>query len=278
MWCWCVRRNTMRAQKLVLFAGLALSTCGLRGNDAWLKPERFKVTPGATLRFQILAAERFSADNNSPIAAPDYDVKGRLGTELIAAALVDKDRERAVFAVSLIRPGHTAIAGELGPIFLEKSPDEIEARLREVHAGEALREAWGRQEAETPWREQLRRYVKTFVRVGEPFVANEDWARALGTPLEIIPESDPTKLRSGDRLSVRVLREGETLQNFALNFTTADESRDHVVFTDFAGRAEITLDAAGLWLIHGTDLRLAEKPEKNETWASAFVSLTLEVN
>ena len=97
MWCWCVRRNPMWAQKLVLFAGLALSTCGLRGNDAWLKPERFKVTPGATLRFQILAAERFSADKTSPIAAPDYEVKARLGSELIAAALVDKDRERAVF-------------------------------------------------------------------------------------------------------------------------------------------------------------------------------------
>jgi hypothetical protein len=50
------------------------------------------------------------------------------------------------------------------------------------------------------------------------------------------------------------------------------------MFTDLAGRAEITLDAAALWLVHGTDLRLAEKPGENETWASAFVSLTLEVN
>ena len=268
----------MSLQKLVLFTGLALSTCGLRGDDAWLKPERFKATPGATLRFQILAAERFSVDRTSPIAVADYGVKGRLGAELITAAFVDKDRDRAVFSVTLIGPGHAVIAGELGPVFLEKSADAIEARLREIHAGEALREAWGRQTVETPWREHLRRYVKTFVRVGEPSLANEDWARALGAPLEIVPERDPTKLRAGDRLSVRVLREGAPLQNFALNFTTADDSRDHVMFTDLAGRAEITLDAAALWLVHGTDLRLAEKPRGNETWVSAFVSLTLEVN
>ena len=278
MWCWCVRREVMSPQKLVLFAGLALSACGLRGDDAWLKPERFKATPGATLRFQILAADRFPADETAPIAAQGFSATGRLGAESIAAALLEKDRERAVFSVALIRPGHAVIASELAPLFLEKSADAIEARLREVHAGEALREAWGRQTAETPWREHLRRYVKTFVRVGEPFEANADWARALGAPLEIIPERDPTKLSAGDRLSVRVLREGTPLPNFALNFTTADDSRDHVIFTDLAGRAEIELDVAGLWLIDGTHLRLAEKPEKNETWVSAYVSLTMEVN
>ncbi len=266
--------------KLVLFAGLALITGGLRvrSEPAWLKPERFKATPGATLRFQIFFAERFSADEILPIPAPNYGVKIRLGADLIAAALVDKDPHQAMFSASLIRPAHAAILGELEPVFLEKSADQIETRLREVHAGEALREAWGRQPAATPWREHLSRYVKTFVRVGEPFVAQEDWARAMGAALEIIPEQDPTRLRAGDRLSVKVVREGTPLQNFALNFTTADDSRDHVVFTDLSGRAEVTLDATGRWLIHGTDLRLAEKPEKNETWVSAFASLALEVN
>jgi hypothetical protein len=278
MSCWSVQRKIMSPLKLVLLAGLAFNTCGLRGENAWLKPERFKATPGATLRFQIVTAEGFFADETIPIAAPNYGVKVRLGQDLIAAALVDKDRDQARFSVTLIRPGHAAIAGELEPIFLEKSAEEIEARLREVHAGEALREAWGRQAPETPWREHVMRYVKIFVRVGEPSVATADWSQALGAPLEIIPEQDPTKLRAGDRLSVRALREGAPLPNFALDFKTADDSRDHVMFTDLAGRAEITLDAAGLWLIYGTDLRLAQKPQKDETWVSTFASLALEVN
>jgi len=275
---WCARGKVMSPHTLVLLAGLAWSTSGLRADATWLKPERFKATPGATLHFQVLTAERFCAAETSAIPIQGYAVNGRLGAELIATAWIDKDRDRAIFSISLIRPGHAVITGELEPVFLEKSAEQIEARLREIHAGEALRETWGRQTAQTPWHELLRRYVKTFVRVGEPFVANEDWARPLGTTLEIIPEQDPTKLRTGDRLNVKVLREGAPLQNFGLNFTTADDSRDHVVFTDLAGRAEITLDAAGLWLIHGTDLRLAQKPEKNETWVSTFASLAVEVN
>jgi len=278
MWCWCVRHKVMSRLKLVFIAGLALSTCRLWADDTWLKPERFTATPGATLRFQILSAERFPASPSSLLAAPGYTVKGRLGAELIESALVDQDRDQVIFSVTLIRPGHAVIASELAPIILEKGANEIEARLREVHAGEALREVWGRQAAAAPWREYLRRYVKTLVRVSEPYATHADWAQALGAPLEIIPERDPTKLSAGDRLTVRVLKEGAPLENFALNFTTADDSRDHVMFTDLAGRAEMTLDAPGLWLIHGTNLELAEKPEKNETWLSTFVSLTFEVN
>ena len=48
--------------------------------------------------------------------------------------------------------------------------------------------------------------MKTFVRVGESG-ADRSWEQPVGIALEIVPAKDPTALRAGDELTVRLRSE-----------------------------------------------------------------------
>ena len=267
----------MALTPLAALAGLTLSALSVNATEAWLKPERFAATPGATLRFEVFSARRFPVDPITPLAGRGYQASCAIGGAPLMAALIDQPAATSDFSIALIRPGTALVAAELKPSFIELSNEEVETRFRDLHAGAELREIWARQPAATPWRERQAAHVKGFVRVGEPSATRRDWAKAIGAALEIVPEQDPLNLKLGDRLGVKILRAGVPLENFAVNFIASDQSQEHVVFTDLNGRAQITLGANGLWLVHGTDLQLAIKPENQETWVSDFASLILEV-
>jgi uncharacterized GH25 family protein len=93
-------------------------------------------------------------------------------------------------------------------------------------------------------------------------------SRATGQPLELIPLTDLTHLKSGDKLTVKVLFEGKPLPGIAIKATYAgfEDGRktEHAAqkkgghgaarqfpvetLTDDQGQAEISLDRSGYWL------------------------------
>jgi twitching motility protein PilT len=53
------------------------------------------------------------------------------------------------------------------------------------------------------------KHAKTYVRVGRR--ADSSWSEPLGLGLEIVPTADPTSLRAGSPLQVRLLKDGQPL-------------------------------------------------------------------
>jgi hypothetical protein len=268
-----VRRGLLRAARVWVCA--ALVTAGLRGHDTWLQPERFAVTPGAMLAFDLTSSDGFVGFQTAIIPERVARVAARLGgAELTAGALTATEKTLR-FPVTVGRPGVMVVAVELKPRLLELEPDKIETYLREIHASDELREAWAAVPAPRRWRESYVKYAKSFVRVGEPPAEERAWAEPLGLALEIVPERDPTALKEGDALPVRVLRGGKPLAAFALGYVSAGETREHVAVTDADGRATATLDARGVWLVHGTDLRRVMAADRE--WESDFTTMVVEV-
>ena len=93
--------------------------------------------------------------------------------------------------------------------------------------------------------------------------------------LEIVPEKDPTILREGDELSVRVLKNGTPYGAFSLNALAAGERKGETQRTDPAGRVTFRLNKTGAWLLRGTDVRKSTKMDAD--WESDFTTVTLEV-
>jgi uncharacterized GH25 family protein len=125
------------------------------------------------------------------------------------------------------------------------------------------------------WRERYAKHTKTFVRVGEP-QDDRSWAEPVGSELEIVPEKDPTALRVGDELQVRVLKGGAPHRDFALNAVAGGAAKGETKRTDAEGRAVFRLNKAGPWLLRGTDVRRTTEPDAD--WESDFATLTLSVS
>jgi hypothetical protein len=252
-----------------------LAMGGLRAHDTWLQPERFAVTPGATLAFDLTSSDGFVGFQTAINPGRVARMLARLGgAELKPGALAAAERTLR-FPVTVGRPGVMVMGIELKPRLLELEADKIETYLREIHASDDLREAWAAVPAPRRWRESYVKHAKTLVRVGEPAADERAWAEPLGLALEIVPARDPTALKEGDALPVRVLRGGKPLAGLALGYVSAGETREHVAVTDADGRATATLDARGVWLVHGTDLRRVVAADRE--WESDFTTMVVEV-
>ena len=265
----------MTAGKFFCAVAALAAAGGLRAHDTWLQPERFAATPGATLGLDLTSADGFVGFETAIKPERVARTLGRLGDGEVKLGPAAATERTLRFPVTLTQPGVAVLGLELKPRLLELEAEKIETYFREIHAGDELRETWAAVPEPRRWRESYVKNVKTFVRVGEPAAGERAWAEPLGLALEIVPERDPTALREGEVLPVRVLRGGQPLAGFVLAYVSAGETREHVAVTDAEGRASAVLDARGAWLVHGTDLRRATAADRE--WDSDFTTMVVEV-
>ncbi len=253
----------------------ALGATVARAHDTWLEPERFAATPGATLGFSLTSAAEFGPLES---AVKPWRVRRalmRLGGETTFLGEGVTGEKALAFKTTLPRPGVAVVWLELKPRTLELTAEKVEEYFREIHASDELRAQWTALPEPKKWRETYVKHVKTFVRVGEPVATERAWAEPVGAALEIVPERDPTKLKLGDELPVRVLRSGVAVENFMVAFVASGGLREHVIVTGPDGRAKMKLDLAGEWMVHGTDLRRSTEPDLE--WESDFVTMVVSV-
>jgi uncharacterized GH25 family protein len=245
-----------------------------RAHDTWLQPAKFSVPAGATVVLEMTSADGFKGPETA--IKPDRIAlaTGRLAGSMVALGEPAAGEKILRFSTLLARPGVAVMGVELKPRLLDLAADKIELYLAEIHADAALRATWAAVPEPRKWRELYVKNTKTFVRVGEPAPGDRTWAETLGLRLEILPERDPTMLRAGDELPVRVLRDGKPFAGFTISFVAAGETKEHITITDGQGRAHAVLDAAGAWLVHGTDLRRVKQAERE--WESDFTTMVVE--
>jgi len=177
-------------------------------------------------------------------------------------------------------PGVSTIGIELHPKTLVLAPKLIEEYLGEIDADSGIRATWKSLGDNQKWTESYTKHAMTFARItpAKPdsnWMAEKAWSKPMGLGLELVPERDPTALRGGDTLVVRVLRNGVALAGFSVGAIREGRSKAIFFRTDAAGRAAVVLDRGGLWLLNGTSLRRSTTGAT--VWESDFVTATLRV-
>ncbi len=258
------------AVRTMLFAGLTITALA---HDTWLIPDKFNVAPNSTVTLDMTSGMEFPKLDVGPKPERVQSAKCRLAgntfdiTNKIAAS------NSLQFKAELPETGIATFWVKLPPRSLELKPEQVKEYLDEVDAPESLRKQWAEMKPQR-WRESYTKHPKTFARVGEPR-ADTSWAERVGMFLEIVPETDPTVLKVGDELAVRVLKDGQPFAAFSLNAVSADDKKGETRKTDAAGRVSFRLTKEGRWLFRGTDIRKSSQPEID--WESDFATLTLEV-
>ncbi|MEO7362999.1 MAG: DUF4198 domain-containing protein [Gemmatimonadaceae bacterium] len=124
------------------------------------------------------------------------------------------------------------------------------------------------------WRESYSKHGSSFVRVGAS-ARDSSWQAPLGMGFELVPKDNPTELRAGQTVQVRVLRGGVPVANLEVGFQFENETHVSFATTDKNGRASMKLSKEGRWLINSTNLRRTRKP--NLEWESDFATMTVAV-
>lgn len=255
--------------------GLMAATCC--ATEPWLVPERFEVTPGATVRLEVRAirvSDRL--DSAQPTTASVAYAWSRLGSGKMEIQTQDLREVGAGFSITLQQPGVALVAAGLKPIIVQMSAEELGIELRKLHLGRSFQEEVQARIGQRQPRLSRAMHTKVFVKVGLPSEADRDWEKAMGSELELVPGLNPTSLRAGSPMRVRVWHRGVAVAQVAVNFRTVDGSQQHVAYTDDEGWAEANLGVAGTWLVDGSILQL---PSDSGAFDLAIeqATLTLEV-
>lgn len=250
------------------FAALAAA------HDTWLLPATMHVPVGREVTLDLTSGMLFPNDD-FPIAANRVKRSVvRLGATSRALSVPEAAPRSLRYRWTPPVEGVASIGIELAPKTLMLEPDKIEEYFQEIDASRELRGAWAALGGKRPWVESYSKHAKTFVRVGRP-AADSSWRTPLGLGLEIIPLRDPTVLKVGDTLVVRVIRGSRPIPNFAVGAIREGTERAVFARTNAAGRASIVLRKAGRLLLNGTDLRRSNSP--GLVWESDFTTLTIAV-
>lgn len=258
---------------------LLLATAAL-GHEFWLQPASYRVAVNAPVPIKLLVGAHFQGES---WPRPTRRVRRfvRLGptgpadsTDLRPALLADSLAPAARCAA----PGTHLVVLTSQPSFIELPADKFTAYLQEEGLDLALRQRRERGETTTrPGREAYRRCAKTLLLAGTP-ASDTTYRRALGLPLELVPEQNPYRLRPGAALTVRLLCQGQPVAGALVRVWDASNAAKPSRFgthTNRQGRVLLRLPGAGPYLLAAVQMQAAPPAlAPRADWLSTWASLT----
>lgn len=259
--------------KLTRSAGLAVAlilgiVASAAAHYTFIMPEKFRVSPGEMLTIGFHAADSFPDSTQLPKRLQSAQVQTARGSTAIPSLREDGLRQTATvtapsgyFIVTAVNPPNTA----------PMSARSFLNYLKEESLTDIIAEREKRGEAEQPGRERYGMYLKSIVLGGKP---DEGYKHVVGFPIEIVPGKDPSQLKSGEPLPVRVLLKGAPASNVQLFAATAGASNKSVGKTDANGRIAVPV-APGRWRLHTIHMERVALADAD--WESFWATLTFEI-
>lgn len=273
---------------LVAAAMALTSVNALRAHDFWLVPDAFSLVPGGRIGVRGQTSSLFPTSLSA--VTPDRIVNA----SVLTASAVHRITALSTDGASL-RLAHTPAVGgqhmvavQLAPRTVRESPASFRRYLDLEGAPEA-RERYERDGllpvvGGDSLTRRYAKYAKTLVEVGRGARAFD---RVAGHPLEFIPLSDPSALRAGDTLRLRLLLLGKPAAFARLHAGSVPERpssrvdtsaarrasiRDVAVSTDSAGVATVVITTPGLWNVRTLQIVPAH-PRSGADWDVHWATL-----
>jgi uncharacterized GH25 family protein len=253
-------------------AGSLIAAAGARGHDFWIEPSTFAAKPNELVMVSLRVGDDLEGEpvprdrskirsfvaagpqGETPVIGRDgSDPAGLARPTVPGAYVLGYQSERTPNALAAKKFEHYLYDEGLGRI--------VELRQQRGHSAKEGREVYSR-------------CAKSLVTVGEPPSTGYD--RALGFTLELIAESNPWTLAPNEPLIVRLLHEGKPIEGVLITALHRDTPETgQAVRSSADGRARITLDRPGRWMIKAVHM-VEAPPDAEADWESFWASLTLE--
>ncbi|QJX45569.1 DUF4198 domain-containing protein [Hymenobacter taeanensis] len=268
----------MRLPSCLLFAPLLLLAGAAAAQEFWLEPARFKIEPGTALHVRVFTGAHFQGKRWAGKASRITQLLhlSPTGLEDVTATATAADSLRTT--LTFTQPGTHLVALTTNQAFLQLSAADFTTYLQESGLGHIIALRKQRGEAEKPGREAYQRCATTLVQVGTPLPQDtaRAWGRPLGLPVEILPEQNPTLLKSGMSITLRILAAGRPMAgqlvqvwqrgNFAIRPPLKLRSNQN-------GRVLFRLQTPGEYLVSTVQMSAAPAHQQAD-WQSTWSTFT----
>jgi uncharacterized GH25 family protein len=233
-----------------LFLLLALMAWlpALSAHDFWILPKTFTPPVGKAVVLRMFVGDGFDEDGEKP-----FDKKATLKfVHISPSSRVDLTKGE----ITPVEAGLHTVILERDARLISLAARKFTEYLKEESLDTILADREKRGETRSPGRERYWRSLKVILRAGGK---GGTPGKPFGQKLELVPLADPTALKAGDSLELRLLFAGKPLAGATVSalWRDADKVVRHRAVTDAKGKVVFRLDKAGTWLVRTVHMRRA---------------------
>jgi uncharacterized GH25 family protein len=252
---------------------LVLGHASLVAHDMWIDPTTFSPALGEIVGVRLRVGQDLLGDPlpRDPALINQFVFEDAAGRK----PLVGRDGADPAGFLRVATPGLLVIGYRSNPSVVELTPEKFNQYLTEegLDAVAALRAR--RNETGAKAREIFSRCAKSLVLSGS--VKDGQGDRPLGFTLELVAERNPSAIRAGEDLPVRLTYENRPLAGALVVAINRLHPADKLsARTDNDGRVRFRLGPGGMWLVKAVHM-VPAPAGTNAEWASYWASLTFEL-
>jgi hypothetical protein len=233
-------------------------------------PAKFQVKPGERLMISLHVGDSFPNSEGPMDPARIRDARLSDGSPFGDFSIIG-NATHGFTRPSAMGSLYASLASE--PRFIELAPAKFESYLKEEGLDAVIAARKERGESAKPGRELYSKYAKTLLVSGS---SSADYAKPAGLTIEFVPEADPSAVKPGGKLPVKVLWRGQPAAGLFIQAAHSSGSITGVGRTDAQGRIAILLPRAGQWRLHTVAMERCQDPQRAD-WESFWASLTFEI-
>ncbi len=247
-------------------------------HDLFLKLDSFFVGVNEKVSIKILNGSFQSSEGTITFARlKDVSVVSPSGTRANPnEADFTKEETTSFLNLQPTEAGNYVVGLSTMPREIDLKAKDFNEYLTEDGIPDTLAERKRKKQLEKDVRERYSKHVKTIFQAGGK--QSDNYKTALGYPVEIIPQTNPYKLKTGDTFEFLCLKDGKALAN---QFVMAGRELNGVIIaapsvrTDKKGIAKIKLEDAGKWYVKFINMTPLKDPKIN--YESKWATLTFEI-
>jgi uncharacterized GH25 family protein len=258
---------------------VCLRASQVAAHDFWLQPSEYWISPDA-LTMMTLQVGHGPFRQRSPIPARRIT---RFQAIAPNGAVVDLHEQLQLGQA--VEDGHFRLKNPGAYVLVLQTDDRAQSHLSSIRFNDylkvegltpALEQRVRLHRMDADGSERYSRCAKSIVQVGPPRAGLlGQVSKAVGLPLEIVPEANPYDAKRSAILPVRVLYAGHALAGALVKLTNLanDASPFEVRLTDRDGRASFTMPNAGAWLLNVIWTKSLPRSEQTD-FETVFSSLS----
>jgi uncharacterized GH25 family protein len=259
----------MKQRVLALLMVFAAGTIAL-AHEFWLRPKKFRFAVGEEVKLDFVVGENFTGEywDLSKHKVEKLELITAFGKKDLAKSVKASKGTNLTYKVAT--QGTQLIAMQSDKAFIELDAEKFNAYLTEDGIENIIQRRKDSNETGLGAKEHYQRFTKLLLQAGTTM--DEVYKRNVGHTIEIIPDTNPAKLKSGDHMGCKVLFENKPLAHQLVKVWSILGNRVFLqnMYTENDGTIKFPISSAGPWMVSTVRMQPSDGGEVDyeSMWAS----------
>jgi uncharacterized GH25 family protein len=263
-------------KKLIsIFAAIAIATLAL-AHEFWMQPKKFRYAVGEEVKIDFLVGENFSGEpwDLTRHKVELMQVISAYGKKVLTSDV--KPTKGNNLTYKLANEGTHLFSMTSNTAYIELEGAKFNDYLKEDGIDDILALRTNNNELDKPARENYSRYAKLLVQSGAN-VDGDVFKRKVGLKVEVIPQTNPYKLKPGDYLECEILYEGKPLPHQMVKIWSFIGHRVFLqnAYTESDGKVKFPISNTGPWMV--SFVKMVKSTKTNIDYESMWASLVFGI-